>query len=54
MLLSPGLDVKTGTAARYAALGHDRLNLALPWEATPDDLDGYFDRVVRPLVEAET
>lgn len=52
--ITPPADVDVETAARYAALGVDRLNLALPWQATPDDLDGYFDRVVRPLVEAET
>jgi probable F420-dependent oxidoreductase len=51
--IAPPADVDAETAARYAALGVDRLNLQLPWEATPDDLEAYFDRVVRPLVEAE-
>jgi len=51
--ITPPGDVGVATAARYAALGVDRLNLQLPWEATQDDLDAYFDGVVRPLVEAE-
>lgn len=52
--ITPPGDVDAATAARYAALGVDRLNLQLPWEATPDDLESYFDGVVRPLVKAET
>jgi probable F420-dependent oxidoreductase len=52
--IAPPGDVDVVTAARYAALGVDRLNLQLPWRATPDDLESYFDGVVRPLVEAET
>ena len=51
--ITPPADVDVDAAARYAALGVDRLNLQLPWETTPDDLDAYFDRVVHPLVEAE-
>ena len=51
--ITPPGDVGVATAARYAALGVDRLNLQLPWEAIQDDLDAYFDGVVRPLVEAE-
>ena len=51
--ITPPADVDVDTAAGYATLGVDRLNLQLPWEATPDHLDGYFERVVRPLVEAE-
>jgi len=51
--ITPPADVDVETAARYAALGVDRLNLQLPWETTPDDLESYFDGVVRPLVEAE-
>jgi probable F420-dependent oxidoreductase len=52
--ITPPGDVDVDTAARYAALGVDRLNLALPWEAaTPDDLESYFDDVVHPLIQAE-
>jgi probable F420-dependent oxidoreductase len=51
--ITPPGDVDVATAARYAALGVDRLNLQLPWGATPGDLDAYFEGVVRPLVEAE-
>ena len=52
--ITPPADVDVDTAARYAALGVDRLNLQLPWETTTaDDLDRYFERVVHPLVEAE-
>jgi probable F420-dependent oxidoreductase len=51
--ITPPGDVDVATAARYAALGVDRLNLQLPWGATSGDLDAYFEGVVRPLVEAE-
>jgi hypothetical protein len=52
--ITPPADVDVDTAARYAELGVHRLNLQLPWEASADDLESYFDGVVRPLVEAET
>ena len=50
--ITPLGDVDVDTAARYAALGVDRLNLQLPWEVTPDGLESYVERVVHPLVEA--
>jgi probable F420-dependent oxidoreductase len=51
--ITPPGDVDVETAARYAALGVDRLNLQLPWGAGPDDLERFFERVVRPLVRAD-
>ena len=49
--ITPPGDVDVETAARYAALGVDRLNLMLPWE--PGRLDNFFERVVQPLVDAD-
>ncbi|HEX5903703.1 MAG TPA: LLM class F420-dependent oxidoreductase [Actinomycetota bacterium] len=49
--ITPPGDVDLETAARYAALGVDRLNLMLPWE--PGRLDNFFERVVQPLVDAD-
>ena len=40
------------TAAKYAELGVDRLNLMLPWHAGEADLAGFFERVIRPLVRS--
>jgi probable F420-dependent oxidoreductase len=51
--ITPPGDVGVEVAARYAALGVHRLNLMLPWRAGMDDLEGFFERVVRPLVEAD-
>jgi len=49
--ITPPGDVDVETAARYAALGVDRLNLMLPWES--GRLDSFFERVVQPLVDAD-
>ena len=49
--ITPPSDVDVETAARYAALGVDRLNLMLPWES--GRLDSFFERVVQPLVDAD-
>jgi probable F420-dependent oxidoreductase len=51
--ITPPGDVGVEVAARYAALGVDRLNLMLPWGAGTDDVEGFFERVVQPLVEAD-
>jgi probable F420-dependent oxidoreductase len=51
--ITPPGDVDVDTAAGYAALGVDRLNLQLPWDAGPDGLDRFFERVIRPLVQAD-
>ena len=51
--ISPPADVDVDTAARYAALGVDRLNLQLPWDAGPEGLDRFFERVIAPLVRAD-
>jgi len=51
--ITPPGDVGVEVAARYAALGVDRLNLMLPWGAGKDDVEGFFERVVQPLVEAD-
>src|SRR5262245_13429598 len=51
--ITPPGDVDVETAARYAALGVDRLNLMLPWDGAAGRLEEYFERVVRPLVDAE-
>ena len=51
--ITPPGDVDAETAARYAALGVDRLNLMLPWGAERAHLDGFFERVLLPLVEAD-
>jgi probable F420-dependent oxidoreductase len=51
--ITPPGDVDVETAARYAALGVHRLNLMLPWGAGRDDVDGFFERVMQPLVEAD-
>jgi probable F420-dependent oxidoreductase len=51
--ITPPGDVDVQTAARYAALGVDRLNLMLPWHAGRDDVDGFFERVVQPLLGAD-
>ena len=51
--ITPDEDVDVDTAARYAALGVDRLNLQLPWRSGPGDLERFFERIVRPLVRAD-
>ncbi|HEY3213108.1 MAG TPA: TIGR03619 family F420-dependent LLM class oxidoreductase [Actinomycetota bacterium] len=51
--ITPPGDVDVETAARYAALGVHRLNLMLRWGAGRDDVDGFFERVMQPLVEAD-
>ena len=51
--ITPPDDVDVETAARYAALGVDRLNLMLPWRAESAHPEGFFERVVQPLVEAD-
>ncbi len=50
--ITPPGDVDVATAADYADLGVDRLNLALPWEPPEGGLTSFFARVVRPLVDA--
>ena len=51
--ITPPGDVGVEMAARYAALGVDRLNLMLPWRAEKAQLEGFFERVLQPLVEAD-
>jgi probable F420-dependent oxidoreductase len=51
--ITPPGDVDVATARRYADIGVDRLNLMLPWGADEPELAAFFDRVMRPLVEAE-
>jgi probable F420-dependent oxidoreductase len=51
--ISPPGDVDVATARRYAEIGVDRLNLMLPWGARESELGAFFDRVIRPLVEAD-
>ena len=51
--ITPPGDVDVATAARYAALGVDRLNLMLPWDTGSGGLEEYFERVVQPLVVAD-
>ena len=51
--VTPPADVDVETARRYEELGVDRLNLMLPWSAD-DELDGFFGRVIAPLVDART
>jgi len=46
-ITTPG-EADVATAARYAELGVDRLNLMLPWQAGEADLAGFFERVIRP------
>ena len=47
--ITPPGDADLTTAAKYAELGVDRLNLMLPWHAGEADLAGFFERVIRPL-----
>jgi probable F420-dependent oxidoreductase len=49
--ITPPEIVDVATAARYAELGVDRLNLMLPWHARAIDVDTYFERVIGPLVD---
>ncbi len=51
--ITPPGDVDVATARRYAEIGVDRLNLMLPWGAHEPELAEFFDRVLRPLVEAD-
>ena len=51
--ITPPGDVDLATARRYAEIGVDRLNLMLPWGARESELAAFFDRVIRPLVEAD-
>jgi len=50
--ITPPDDVDVATAADYADLGVDRLNLALPWEPPEGGLESFFAQVVQPLVDA--
>ena len=50
--ITPPGDVGVATAASYSDLGVHRLNLMLPWRPPEGGLASFFDRVVRPLVEA--
>jgi probable F420-dependent oxidoreductase len=50
--ITPPSEVDVSTAERYAELGVDRLNLMLPWRAGKAEVDDFFVRVLRPLVEA--
>jgi probable F420-dependent oxidoreductase len=52
--ITPPGDVDVESAARYAALGVDRLNLMLPWDGGPGRVEEFFEHVVQPLVDAET
>jgi probable F420-dependent oxidoreductase len=51
--ITPPADVDVETAARYAALGVDRLNLMLPWDGEAGRLEDFFERVVQPLVDGD-
>jgi probable F420-dependent oxidoreductase len=53
LTITPPGDVDVATARRYAEIGVDRLNLMLPWRARESELGAFFDRVIRPLVEAD-
>lgn len=52
--VTPQGDVDAATAAQYADLGVDRLNLMLPWDAGEGELAAFFERVVEPLARAAT
>ncbi len=47
--VTPPGDVDVATAERYAELGVDRLNVALPWDLGGSDLSGFFENVIAPL-----
>jgi len=49
--ITPPGDIDVATAADYADLGVDRLNLMLPWQPPEGGLASFFGRVVRPLVD---
>jgi len=50
--ITPPGSADVATAAKYAELGVDRLNLMLPWRAGESELAGFFERAVRPLVDS--
>jgi len=50
--ITPPGDVDVATVASYADLGVHRMNLMLPWQPPEGGLGSFFDRVIRPLVEA--
>jgi probable F420-dependent oxidoreductase len=51
--ITPPGDVDVATAKRYAELGVDRLNVALPWRSSALDLTRFFDDVIGPLVDLQ-